>query len=159
MCIYTFMKGSKPTPSDRNAKDVAACTCANLRKAARVVTRAYDAALQPVGLKATQFTLLATLAEGGDAPLTRLAEAMVMDRTTLTRNLGPLERRGLIRIQPEEDQRVRRVTLTSAGRQLFEAARPHWDRVQSRLADGLGQDRWSGLLRDLAATVELTRAP
>ena len=60
--------------------DVASCTCATLRKAARVVTQAYDAALQPTGLKATQFTLLATLQIPGDAPMTRLADALVMDR-------------------------------------------------------------------------------
>ena len=74
--------------------DVALCTCANLRKATRVITQAFDAALQPTGLKATQFTVLATLARQGDGPLTLLAESLVMDRTTLTRNLKPWSARG-----------------------------------------------------------------
>lgn len=139
------------------ATDVAACTCANLRKAARVVTRAYDAALRPAGLKATQFTLLATLTKRGDAPLTRLADALVMDRTTLTRNLKPLIRKGLIRIEHEEDQRVRKVSLTGAGRRVFEDARRRWEQAQSRIVEGLGQKRWSGFLEDLSATVAVVR--
>ena len=139
--------------------DVAACTCANLRKAARAVTQAYDSALQPSGLKATQFTMLATLDRRGGAPLTRLAEAMVMDRTTLTRNLKPLVRKGFVRIDHEEDQRVRRIGLTPAGREVLEAARPLWERAQSRIAEGLGRRRWSGLLGDLSATLEAVRNP
>jgi len=137
--------------------DVAFCTCANLRKAARSVTQAYDAALQPTGLKATQFTLLATLAKRGDGPLTRLADALVMDRTTLTRNLKPLIQRGLIRIEHEEDQRVRKVSLTATGRNLFESALPQWQQIQSRILEGLGENRWFGFLEDIAATVAVVR--
>ncbi len=140
-----------------SATDVTACTCANLRKAARVVTQAYDAALRPAGLKATQFTLLATLAKRGDAPLTRLADALVMDRTTLTRNLKPLLRKGLIRIEHEQDQRVRKVSLTETGRRVFEDARRQWEQAQSRIVESLGQARWSGFLEDLAATVAMVR--
>lgn len=133
------------------------CTCANLRKAARVVTQAYDAALQPVGLKATQFTLLATLTKLGDKPLTRLADALVMDRTTLTRNLKPLVREGYIRIDQEEDQRIRKVSLTNAGKDVFDKARPRWERAQSKIQGTLGQERWSDLLNGLSATVAVVR--
>ncbi len=137
--------------------DLTQCTCANLRKAARVVTQAYDAALQPSGLKATQFTVLATLAAEGDVPLTRLAEALVMDRTTLTRNLKPLMRDGLVRIDHEDDRRVRKVVLTEPGRTALEAARPYWEGAQARVHRALGQERWSGLLADLTATTESVR--
>ncbi len=137
--------------------DLAACTCANLRKAARVVTQIYDAALQPTGLKATQFTLLATLSKRGDLPLTRLADALVMDRTTLTRNLKPLVRRGLIRIEHDDDQRVRKVSLTETGKSVFEQARPQWAQAQSRIVERLGQARWSGFLDDLMAAVAVVR--
>ena len=137
--------------------DLASCTCANLRKATRVVTQAYDAALQPSGLKATQFTLLATLAGFEEAPMTRLADALVMDRTTLTRNLKPLVRKGLVRIGHEDDQRVRNVSLTEAGRRVFEAARPRWAEAQSRVSESLGHDRLSGFLEDLAATIAAVR--
>ncbi len=133
--------------------NVAVCTCFNIRKAARVVTQMYDAALRPAGLKSTQFSLLAVLAKRGDLPLTQLAEALVMDRTTLTRNIKPLVEKSLIRIEPAEDQRVRRISLTKHGRQAFELALPHWQEVQSRFVESLGHDRWTGFLADLEATV------
>jgi len=135
--------------------DVAACTCAGLRRAARAVTQIYDAALRPAGLTANQFTLLATLERAGDAPLTRLAEILVMERTTLTRNLRPLERRGLVAVLRERDRRVRRVTLTAAGRRLLEEARPRWARAQSQVVDELGAEGCSGLRRDLDHLVDL----
>ena len=134
--------------------DLTQCTCANLRKAARVVTQAFDAALQPSGLKATQFTLLATLAAEGDAPLTQFAETLVMDRTTLTRNLKPLVRDGLVRIDHEDDRRVRKVVLTELGWTALGTARPYWEQAQARAHRALGQDRWAGLLADLTATTE-----
>ena len=148
-----------PVPSTlrRDTMDVADCTCANLRKATRVVTQAFDAALQPTGLKATQFTLLATLSRLGDAPLTRVADAMVMDRTTLTRNLGPLVRKGLVRIEHEKDQRVRRVGLTETGQTAYEAAHAKWRQAQARVLEGLGPERWAGFLEDLTAVVSVIR--
>ncbi len=118
-----------------------------------MVTRAYEAALQPSGLKVTQFTLLANLSKRGDLPLTRLAQALVMDRTTLTRNLKPLVARGLVTIEQEDDQRVRRIAITEQGTRVFEEALPHWQEVQARLVERLGYERWSGLIADLAATV------
>ena len=151
------MSRSGSKPERRNATNVAACTCANLRQAARVVTQKYDAALQPAGLKATQFALLATLAKRGDLPHTHLAEALVMDRTTLTRNLKPLIAKRLISVENVADQRVRRIKLTAKGSRVFENALPHWAAVQSKIVAGLGLSRWSGFLDDLAATVDEAR--
>ena len=139
----------------RSAIDVTACTCANLRRATRLVTQAYDTALQPTGLRATQFTRLAALAKRGDMPLTRLAKTLVMDRTTLTRNLKPLLGKGLIRVEQEADQRVRRIRLTEDGMKVFEEALPYWQAAQTRFVEGLGQERWSSLLDELAETVAL----
>ena len=73
----------------------------------------------------------------GGAPLTQLADVLVMDRTTLTRNLKPLVRRGLIRIEHEADQRIRNVNLTKSGRRVFEEARPQWEQAQSRIVERL----------------------
>ena len=130
-----------------------ACTCTRLRMAARAVTQTYDAMLQPSGLRATQFTLLAALATIGDAPLTQLADRLVMDRTTLTRNLKPLVGEGLVAIAADADRRIRRVHLTKAGRQAFETALPLWQRAQAGLVERFGQTRWAGLLDDLDAAV------
>ena len=133
------------------------CTCFNLRKAARAVTQVYDEALRPSGLKATQLSLLVNLARRGALPLTQLADALVMDRTTLTRNLKPLTARGLVAIEPEADRRVRRISLTDAGRKALDGAMPLWETAQRRMVVGLGDERWSGLLDGLSATVALVQ--
>jgi DNA-binding MarR family transcriptional regulator len=138
-----------------NATDLAMCTCANLRKAARSVTKAFDDALRPFSLRATQFTLLATLSNLKMRPLTQLADALGMDRTTLTRNLQPLERRKLIRIDQEIDLRVRNVSITESGLELFEDALPEWEKVQLLISERLGQERWSGFIDDLSATTSI----
>ncbi len=156
--VHIHLMAKKTLPIElRDAVDLTACTCANLRRAARVVTQSYDQALQPSGLKATQFTLLATLSNRGDLPLTRLAEALVMDRTTLTRNLKPLVGKGYVRVDRDQDQRVRRISLTDAGKVILDAALPLWRQSQSRLVESLGRARWSGLLDDLTETVALVQ--
>ena len=101
------------------------CTCANLRKAVRAVSQLYDDAFRPIGLKATQFGLL--VATGTLSPITinRLADANVMDRTTLTRNLRPLERQGLLRIRSGKDRREREVSITKRGQALLTKGYPH----------------------------------
>src|SRR5689334_16622792 len=96
------------------------CACFNLRKAARAVTQIYESALEPSGLKATQISLLVALALRGPLPLTRLASSLVMDRTTLTRNLMPLRKKGWIANERGPDRRERSVALTRAGRATLE---------------------------------------
>jgi DNA-binding MarR family transcriptional regulator len=151
--------GKNTKYSDRtDATDIAFCTCATLRKAARVVTRAYDAALKPAGVKPTQFNLLATLARRGDLPLTKLADALVMDRTTLTRNLKPIAAKGWIFIGQEDDQRIRQIGLTDKGRHVFKTALPHWKKVQARIVGDLGITRWSQILLGLTETVSAVQA-
>jgi len=121
------------------------------------VTQVYDSALSPVGIRATQFTVLATLAGTGEVALTRLAEALVMDRTTLTRNLKPLIARGLVRAEKVEDQRVRQIRLTDDGMKLLQLARPRWEEVQAHLMEGLGSVRLGRILDDLGATIDVAR--
>ena len=152
------MTKDSPISVHRDARELASCTCANLRKATRVVTQIYDTALQSTGLRTTQFTLLATVARLENVALTRLANALVMDRTTLTRNLKPLVERGLIRIDQEVDQRVRNISLTSDGRKKFENALPHWRKAQSQMAGGLGAEQWSNLLDGLASIRSLAQS-
>jgi len=134
--------------------DFADCTCANLRKAARTVTQAYDAALKPLGLKTTQFTLLATIDKAGELPLVKLAEVLVMERTTLTRNLKPLQAAGYIEIRRGTDQRVRHIGLTPAGDEMLAQACPAWEAVQTRIVKGLGTPNWQVLMQSLMSTIE-----
>jgi DNA-binding MarR family transcriptional regulator len=129
------------------------CACFSLRKAARAVTQRYDDALRPTGLRATQFSLLALLRLAGPAPMTRLAEEAVMDRTTLARNLEVLKRGGLVRVLPGEDARVREVAITRAGITKLEEAFPRWQRAQRSMARSLGARRMDRMLADLSAAV------
>lgn len=136
---------------------VSDCTCFNLRKASRVITQLFDQVLQPSGILANQFTLLAALSVAESVSITHLAQELVMDRTTLTRNLKPLEREGLIRIEPGQDQRVRVVSLTQKGQAALAKALPLWQQAQAKVIEELGQDRWQTLLSHLSDTVLLLR--
>lgn len=154
MAKHTDKQIPGPGPSAApSPHDITACTCFNLRKAARVVSQAYDHVLKPVGLKATQFSVLATLDALGPVPMTQLAEHLLIDRTALSRNLKPLERDGLVRLAAETDQRVRLVTLTPAGKRAFDTALPLWEAMQDEMANGMGRQDWAGLLGGLEAAV------
>ena len=133
------------------------CACFNLRKAARAVTQLYDKALRSTGLRTTQFTLLVGISMLGTVTVTRLAQIGVMDRTTLTRNLKPLERKGLIQITPGKDQRTRVVTITDEGQKALVQALPLWKKAQVGVVKRLGQERWNSLRTDLGEVVSLAR--
>jgi DNA-binding MarR family transcriptional regulator len=133
------------------------CACFSLRKAARAVTTLYDDVLRPTGLRATQFALLTIAHALGSMTVTQLAEHAVIDRTTLTRNLRALERRGLVRIREGKDRRVREVQMTARGQEAWSSAVPLWFEAQSRITKGLGEKRLRGLVADLSATVAVAR--
>ena len=130
------------------------CTCFNLRKAARAVTRVYDEALKPSGLRATQFSLLSVVANRGPAGMTELARALVMERTTLTRNLKPLMDQGYLQVVDGADRRQRPIAVTPRGRKALDRALPLWRCAQAKIADGLGRARWEDLLRGLDEAVK-----
>lgn len=132
------------------------CSCFNLRRAARRVTQVYDHELASTGLKATQLSLLALLRgdnTGKGIAITRLAEKLGMDRTTLTRNLGVVERDGMVTVRTGDDTRSRLVVLTKAGREAVNRAIPHWEKAQAILARKIGADQkeFLELTRRLAA--------
>jgi DNA-binding MarR family transcriptional regulator len=135
------------------------CACANLRKASRAVTQLYDESLQPTGLRATQFTLLVALSVTGSISITDLAQQLVIDRTTLTRNLTLLEHRGLVAIAKGDDQRTRLVTLTNQGREALMKSLPLWEQAQTRIVSGLGRAHWNTLLSGLSDVVSLACEP
>jgi DNA-binding MarR family transcriptional regulator len=117
------------------------CNCAALRKASRRLSQAYDSALAPSGLKSTQFAILAELEFRNDEPPTMrdLAEALVMDQSTIGQNLRPLERDGLISLERDASDRRRRcVKLTKKGRGRLAAARPLWAGAQERFENLFG---------------------
>jgi DNA-binding MarR family transcriptional regulator len=126
-------------PRQLIAEQMLTCTCGRLRKVTRRVTQIYDQALAPLDLTITQFGLLAYLAAHGDVSIGALADELVMDPTTLTRTLRPLERRKLIRVATARDDRRRRnVALSDAGRAAFREAVPLWRRAGAQLGEVLG---------------------
>jgi DNA-binding MarR family transcriptional regulator len=135
----------------------AQCAAAGLRRATRAMTQLYTRSLAPSGLQPTQFTLLVACALAGEAPMTALADALAMDRTTLTRNLRPLERQGLVQIAEGDDRRVRIVTLTSRGRSTLAEALPLWRRAQSQVATAFGAQRLRRTLEEVGALETLAR--
>ncbi len=134
------------------------CTCFGLRKTARAVTQMYDRALQPAGLRATQFSLLVAAERSGPRAIGELAKLIVMDRTTLTRNLKPLLDRGLLKSVAGADRRRHPVAITANGRAALARALPYWREAQARLAGSLGRSRWWRLLGDLRDTANLAQA-
>ncbi len=133
------------------------CACFNLRKAARAVTQLYDDTLRPSGLRATQFSVLQQLATQGPFTMSALADILVTDRTTLTRNLKPLIDRGLVRTEVGDDRRQRTVAITGTGEKTLGQALPLWRQAQARIVDGLAAERWDGMEQDLAATVRVAQ--
>ncbi len=142
------------TKGTSDSLDLSTCAHANLRKAMRAVSQRYDALLKPAGLRATQFTLLAVLERHDELPLTKLADILVMDRTTLTRNLKPLAAQGWLEIGRDRDERVRLVAITDGGRQVLADAIPLWQVAQGRIIDGIGKERLDGMVEDLNRLVE-----
>ena len=129
------------------ATPVGHCTCGVLRRAARRVTQAYDRALRPAGIKLSQFSVLAFVRQDDGLSITELADCLVMDRTTLTRNLRPMERAGWIEIGPGPDRRSRSVGITAAGRRVFETAFPLWQDAERQFRRNLGRDTAADLRR------------
>jgi len=122
--------------------------------ATRVVTRHYDRALAPAGLTASSYAILARTDREGPLPLGELAARLALDRTTLSRELGPLVDAGLVRTSGDPDDRRRRVVaLTAKGRRAVAAARPLWARAQAELSAEFGERRSDVLLAELHALI------
>jgi DNA-binding MarR family transcriptional regulator len=132
----------------------AGCNCLALRQATRHVTQFYDQFLTPSGLRATQYSILARLKRKGAMTINSLAAELVMDRTTLGRNIRPLQRDGVIAVGPgKSDRRRKELSLTQAGLARFEAAEKGWTRAQAQFERTVGAARAKalrGLLEDVA---------
>jgi DNA-binding MarR family transcriptional regulator len=106
------------------------CACSAARRKSRELTRFYDRAMRGSGLRTSQFTLLATLIQTGPMAATRLADFLGLDRTTLTRNLRPLVRDGLIIVEDGADRRVHNAAITARGVEAARRAFPLWRKAQ-----------------------------
>ena len=130
------------------------CNCLALRQAARHVTQYYDQFLAPVGLRTTQFSILAKLKRLGPMTINALAADLVVDRTTLGRTMLPLERDGLVRIaQGRADRRSKELQLTAAGAERLRAAVKQWAKAQAGFEAAFGGERAADLRALLRAVV------
>lgn len=128
---------------------VDACACHKVRMAARAVTRLYDETLRSTGLRATQLSVLVAVGIDEVVSITELAKFMGMDRSTLTRNLRPLEKEGLIKVGLEGWRRSRAVEITKKGRSRLREALPLWEKAQQTLKRKLGDQKWDVIRGDL----------
>lgn len=126
------------------------CLNSNLRKACRVVTQFYADMIKSTGLEKTQFTLLMVVSAKEPCTVTELAEFLVMNQTTATRNLQRLEKRDLIELSAGEDRRNRLITTTPEGKAVLAEAMPVWQQAQTKLVEGLGVEKTSQLLKLLS---------
>ena len=141
-------------PKNVTAQDAATtCACHKARIAARAVTRAYDEALRPVGLRSTQFTVLVAASVASGIPLNQLAAILGLERTTLTRSLNAIEKEGLIRVE-SVDGRTRKVVLTQRGKDRIDVALPLWSQAQQNLRRRLGEQKWAIVNDGLAMLAE-----
>jgi DNA-binding MarR family transcriptional regulator len=122
------------------------CMCGSFRRTSRALTQLYEEALRPVGLRATQFTILQALSLAGEVSQGQLGEMLAMDSTSLTRTLGIMSRKGWVAERRGRDRRQRWLCLASAGEIKLKQVVPVWEKVQSRLQRKLGRKAWRSLL-------------
>jgi DNA-binding MarR family transcriptional regulator len=122
------------------------CMCGNFRRTSRALTQLYENALRPLGLRASQFTILQALSLAGEVTQSQLGQILAMDSTTLTRTLQIMDREGWIAERRGQDRRERRLRLAKAGEKQFKRALPAWENVQARLRHQLGEQAWKNLL-------------
>ncbi|MDB6079026.1 MAG: transcriptional regulator, MarR family [Akkermansiaceae bacterium] len=140
---------SKPAPT-RSSEDVdEVCLAFNLRRASRLVSQVYDDAYRFMGLRNTQFSLLYALTKVQPATVQELAKQLDVERTTLTRNLAPLEKDGFLTVTRGEDQREKRIELTEKGTKILAEGFPAWCAIQDRIEAMFGSEATNRLINDL----------
>lgn len=144
-------------PKATAAHAISSCACEGARRTARALTQHYEHSLASTGVRTTQLPILLALSAHGPLPVTPLADALVIDRTTLTRNLTALVRLGLVSIADGPDRRTRVVSLTEPGREALDQSLAQWDRAQAEVEERFGRQRLQSLLRELSVLTDLIR--
>jgi DNA-binding MarR family transcriptional regulator len=143
MCIYTVMRLPLDLASPEN------CACFNVRRVSRVITQFYDAEVRRHGVRPTQTPILTALRAREGWGMAELSEFLGMERTTLLRNLRPLERDGLVSTRGGGRGGHVEVGITPKGRRALEKMLPAWRSAQDKVVAVLGEERWSRVIRDL----------
>jgi len=134
------------------------CACGNIRRTSRAVTQFFDSTLKPSKLRVTQFSLLFNISLYENISVTELSELLIMDQTTVTRNLKILKKSGYIFVtKGSDDGRKKMVSLTEKGREKLEEVVSLWELAQCRIVEGLGAERFHDFLVTLSKIADLTR--
>ena len=153
--VYTYCMPETPK-QNRLTLPVLPCACANLRRAARAVTRLYNRELLSDGIEITQFTLMTTLNRVGEISQGELGDILALDSTSLTRMLKLLKDHGWVQAKEGDDRRFRLFRLTKAGREKFQECLPHWKHAEERLRAALGEKTMRELGSALAEVTQVS---
>jgi DNA-binding MarR family transcriptional regulator len=134
------------------------CACTTVRRASRVLARAFDLALERAGLNVTQLAVLRAIQRHPKEPLTRVAEDLCMDRTSLYRAVTPMRRDGWLTIAAGADARSRTAAFTTKGLRVLQAADPAWGHMQTEIIERFGRDKWAALVSELERLAACARA-
>ena len=134
------------------------CACTTVRRASRILARAFDVALEPAGLNVTQLAVLRAIQRHAGEPLTRVAEDLGMDRTSLYRAVTPMQRDGWLTTAAGADARSRTAEFTTRGLRVLEAADPAWGRLQTEIIERFGRDKWAALVSELERLAACVRS-
>jgi DNA-binding MarR family transcriptional regulator len=133
------------------------CVCYHLRRTSRSITQLYDTALQPSGIRSTQFALLVAIAKKEPINISEMGELLGMDQTTLSRSLRNLAGVGHITLVPGVDRRERLASLTTKGRQVLRKALPYWRRIQREVVSKLANPDWRNIQKNLKAVKDVSQ--
>jgi DNA-binding MarR family transcriptional regulator len=146
--VYTSNRSEAPRP----------CACSSVRKTARVLARTFDSALAEAGLNITQLAVMRAVLRHPHEPLTRVAEDLAMDRTSLYRALAALEKQRWVRLRNGPDGRTRAAAITAAGEAALRQAEPGWAMTQRALIERFGASQWQTLVAELRRLADCARA-
>jgi len=144
--------------SELNLNGTGSCASFNFRRTARAVTRLYDQAFEPFGIRSTQFTILVGIAKTQPTSISALADVLVIDRTTLTRSLRLLKQQGLLSVSERSTKRQRFLTLTPRGERVLGKSLPVWRDAHERFVRTLGADYWTSLRNELEKLAKIALA-
>lgn len=131
------------------------CACANLRKAARIITQSYEKQMQSTGLKVTQYYMLVNVAHHKKISISKLGEIMLLDQTTITRNVNVLKKSSYVNItRDKNDSRTKSISITDIGLAKLEEATPMWLQIQDKVENNMGKDKYKDLLEKLKSLQE-----
>ena len=126
------------------------CACANIRKSARSVTQAYENQMRVTGLKVTQYYMLANIVRHNQISISKLGEMMMLDQTTVTRNVNILRKNGYVTVaRDNHDNRTKSISATDVGTAKLEEATPIWDRMQHNIENSIGREKYKEVLKTL----------